>query len=44
MLHGDKRLAADVPPSVDNGRSRAVALAIVLVCALVVAGVVRLGG
>ncbi len=44
MLHGDKLLAADVPHSVDNKRSRAVALAIVLVCALGVAAVVRLGG
>jgi len=44
MLHGDKLLAADVPRSLDNGRSRTIALAIVLLCALAVTAVVRLGG
>ena len=44
MWHGDKRLAADVPGAVDDGRSRTIALVVVLVCALGVAGVVRLGG
>ncbi|MEO8526777.1 MAG: cytochrome b/b6 domain-containing protein [Caldimonas sp.] len=43
MLHGDKLLGADVPPSVDTGRSRLLALAIGLACALGVAAVVRLG-
>ncbi len=43
MLHGDKRLTADVPPSIDNARTRALALAIVAVCALGVAFVARLG-
>ena len=32
------------PGAVDNGRSRTIALAILLVCALGVAAVVRLGG
>ena len=44
MLHGDKLLGADVPPSVDNGRSRLLALAVALACALGVAAVVSLGG
>ena len=44
MLHGDKLLGADVPPAVDNGRSRLLALAIALACALGVAAVVSLGG
>ena len=44
MWHGDKLLTADVPAAVDNGRSRTIALAILLVCALGVAAVVRLGG
>jgi cytochrome b len=44
MWHGDKLLTADVPHAVDNGRTRTMALAVVLVCALVVTAVVRLGG
>ena len=44
MWHGDKLLTADVPHAVDNGRTRTIALAVVLVCALVVTAVVRLGG
>ena len=44
MLHGDKLLSADVPHALDNGRTRTVALAVVLVCALAVTAVVRLGG
>jgi cytochrome b len=44
MWHGDKRLAADVPGAVDDGRSRTIALGVLLVCALGVAAVVRLGG
>jgi cytochrome b len=44
MLHGDKLLTADVPHAVDNGRTRTIALAVVLVCALIVTAVVRLGG
>ena len=43
MWHGDKRLAADVPAAVDNGRSRALALAVVVVCAIAVTALVRLG-
>ena len=39
-----KLLTADVPHAVDNGRTRTIALAIVLVCALLVTAVVRLGG
>jgi len=44
MWHGDKRLGADVPAAVDNGRSRVLALAVVVVCALAVTALVRLGG
>jgi cytochrome b len=44
MWHGDKLLTADVPHAVDNGRTRTVALAVVLFCALLVTAVVRLGG
>ena len=44
MLHGDKLLTADVPHAVDNGRTRTIALVVVLVCALAVSAVVRLGG
>ena len=44
MWHGDKRLAADVPAAVDSGRTRTLALAVVVVCALAVTAVVRLGG
>ena len=44
MWHGDKLLTADVPRAVDNGRSRTVALVVLLVCALGVTAVVRLGG
>jgi cytochrome b len=44
MLHGDKLLTADVPHAVDNGRTRAIALAVVIACALGVTAVVRLGG
>ncbi|MEO5881108.1 MAG: cytochrome b/b6 domain-containing protein [Caldimonas sp.] len=44
MWHGDKQLTADVPGAVDTGRSRTIALVVVLACALGVAVVVRLGG
>ena len=44
MWHGDKRLAADVPAAVDDGRSRAVALVVVVACAVAVAAMVRLAG
>ena len=44
MWHGDKHLGGDVPVAVDDGRSRTIALAILVVCALGVAAVVRLGG
>ena len=44
MLHGDKQLTADVPHAVDNGRTRTMALAVAVVCALLVTAVVRLGG
>ena len=43
MLHGDKLLSADVPASIDSTRSRALAFAIVVACAIVVAAVVSLG-
>ena len=44
MLHGDKMLTLDVPPSIDTLGSRAMALAIAAFCAIAVAAVVRLGG
>ena len=44
MLSGDKLLDADVPASADHLRTRGLALALVLVCAGVVAWVVNLGG
>ena len=44
MWHGDKLLTAHVPRAVDNGRSRTIALVILLVCALGVTALVRLGG
>ena len=44
MLTGDKPLSADVPASVDNLCSRALAAALLLVCAAGVAWVVSLGG
>jgi cytochrome b len=44
MWHGDKHLDARVPGAIDDGRSRTIALAILLVCAFGVAAVVRLGG
>ena len=43
MLHGDKALAVTVEPSRDDAASRAVAAAVLAVCAGVVAYVVRLG-
>lgn len=43
MLHGDKLLGADVPPSIDSTGSRALAFAIAAVCAIGVAAVVSLG-
>jgi cytochrome b len=43
MLHGDKLLTADVPPSIDSTGSRALALAIATACALGVAAVASLG-
>ena len=44
MLHGDKLLTADVPHAVDDGRTRAIALAVLIASALGVTAVVRLGG
>lgn len=44
MILGDKVLAADVPASVDNGRSRALALLLFALCAGAVAWVISLGG
>jgi len=44
MLDGDKRLPGPVPASVDDRLARARALAIVVVCALLVTAVVNLGG
>jgi cytochrome b len=43
MLHGDKLLTADVPPSIDSTGSRALAFAIAAACAIGVAAVVSLG-
>lgn len=44
MLHGDKRLTADVPASVDTAGSRLLALALIAACAIGVAVVDSLGG
>lgn len=44
MLTGDKRLVAEAPHTVDNGRSRALAVVIWLLCAGVVSWVWSLGG
>ncbi|HEU5293266.1 MAG TPA: cytochrome b/b6 domain-containing protein [Burkholderiaceae bacterium] len=44
MVGGDKRLSAAVPASVDDRLTRVRALAIAVVCAAVVAAVVKLGG
>ena len=44
MLTGDKRLVAPAPHTVDNRRSRMLALIIWLVCAGVVSWVWSLGG
>ena len=43
MIRGDKVLAADVPASVDNSRSRAFALLLFALCAGAVAWVISLG-
>ena len=43
MIHGDKALAADVPASVDNGRTRALALVLAALSAGLVAWVISLG-
>jgi cytochrome b len=43
MWHGDKHLSGNVPGAVDNGRSRTIALVVLLVSALGVTAVVRLG-
>jgi len=43
MLHGDKLLTADVPPSLDSTGSRGLAFAIAAACAIGVAAVVSLG-
>ena len=42
MLHGNKRLGADVPEALDTAASRAIALLVVVVCAIGVAAVVSL--
>ena len=44
MLHGDKLLPANTPVSVDTAGTRGLALAILLVCAAAVYGLVSLGG
>ena len=44
MLHGDKSLANRVENSRDDGRSRALALAVFAICAALVAALVRLAG
>lgn len=42
MLHGDKRLAAEVPATIDTPKSRALALLLVVMCAIGVAAVASL--
>ena len=42
MLHGNKRLAADVPATIDNKGSRVFALLIIVLCAIGVAAVASL--
>ena len=44
MLHGDKSLAAPAPASADHGRTRLLALVLLLVCTAGVAWLVNLGG
>jgi hypothetical protein len=44
MLHGDKLLPANTPASIDTTATRALALAILLVCAAAVYWLVSLGG
>ena len=44
MLHGDKRLAAPVPPSRDDAVSRLAAAGVLAACAGAVGWVVKLGG
>jgi len=44
MVGGDKLLPGTVPASVDDRLTRARALAIIVVCAALVAAVVKLGG
>ncbi len=44
MIGGDKPLGAEVPAARDDGRTRLVALVLALVCAGVVAWVMRVGG
>ena len=43
MLHGDKALAGDVPAALDTRASRLQALALLVVCAIGVALIARLG-
>jgi cytochrome b len=43
MLSGDKHLTVDAPPSVDNARSRLLAVALLAICAGAVAWLVSLG-
>lgn len=44
MLHGNKQWPESVSPSLDGPRQRALALAVLLLCALFVRWVVSLGG
>ena len=44
MIRGDKALPADVPASVDNARSRLLALVLLALCAGLVTWVISLGG
>jgi cytochrome b len=44
MIHGDKLLSAEVPASRDTARTRLLALALIALCAGLVAWVVSLGG
>jgi hypothetical protein len=43
MILGDKALAAGVPASIDNGRTRLLALVLISLCAGLVTWVISLG-
>ncbi len=43
MIHGDKSLAAEVPASADTGRTRMLALVLLVLCAALVTWIISLG-